>query len=118
MFFRIWFLYLCKVFVLGMVLAAVGMAAGGSGELGRLLKTVGCAIVVPLGIAGAFTAVVVLFRKRLACPLCGRQGDFVLYGKSPGIECAHCGLVYCKRPLLSFRLSVEPPATDDPNDAS
>jgi hypothetical protein len=116
MFFRIWFLYLCKLFVLGMVLAVVGVA-GRAWEFGPVLQTVGCAIFVPLGIAGAFAALIMLFRKRLACPLCRRQGDFVLYGKSPAVECDHCGLVYCKSPLLSFRLSVAPPETDDPNDA-
>jgi hypothetical protein len=57
-----------------------------------------------------------LFRKRLACPLCRRQGEFVLHGKSPGIECAHCGLVYCKSPLLSFRLLAQPLETDNSND--
>jgi hypothetical protein len=51
----------------------------------------------------------------MACPLCRRQGDFVVYGKSPGVECAHCGLVYCKSPLFSFRLSVEPLEADNPN---
>jgi hypothetical protein len=114
MFFRIWFLYLCKLFVLGMVLAAAGILAGGTA--GRALKTIGGAIVVPLGIAGACTGLIMLFKKRLACPLCGRQADFVLAGKSPGVECACCGFVYCKRPLLSFRLSVEPPEPDDPDD--
>jgi len=117
MFFRIWCLYLCKLFGLGMVLAVVGLAAGGTWGFGRCLQTVGCAIVVPLGIAGAFTALIIHFRKRLACPLCRSQGAFVLIGKHPGVECVRCGLVYCKNSLLSFRLSVEPPETDNPNDA-
>jgi len=117
MFFRLWFLYLGKLVVLGMVLAVVGLAGGGTWAFGHLLQTAGCAILIPLGIAGAFTAVIMLFRKRLACPLCGRRGAFVLTGKSPGVECDHCGLVYCKNPLLSFRLSVAPVETDNPTDA-
>jgi hypothetical protein len=80
------------------------------------LRAVGCAIVVPLGIAGGCTGLVMIFKKRLACPLCRRQGAFVVAGKSPGVQCPQCGLVYCQNPLLSFRLSVEPPEPDDPDE--
>jgi hypothetical protein len=115
MLFRIWFLYLCKLFALGIVLALAGLAIGRREGFGFFVQTVGCILVVSLGIAGAFIGVFMLFKKRMACPLCCRQGEFVLYGKRPGVECAHCGLVYCKSPLLSFRLSVEPLETDNQN---
>jgi hypothetical protein len=118
MFFRIWFLYLCKLFPVGLVLVLVGLATGATWEFAPTLKTIGGAIIVPLGIGGALTALLILFRKQLACPLCGQRGDLVVYGTSPGVECVHCGLVYCKSPLLSFRLSVVPPETADPNNAS
>jgi hypothetical protein len=116
MFFRVWFVYLCKLFVAGMALATLGLGVGESWGLGRLLRNVGCAIVVSLGVWGACTGFIMIFKKRLACPLCRRQGVFGVWGKSPGVECPQCGLVYCKSPLLSFHLSVEPPEPDEPDD--
>jgi hypothetical protein len=106
MFFRIWFLYLSKAGVAGFVLAAAGFAMNGSP--GRILQTVGLSIVIPLGIAGALTAFLILFKRTLACPLCGRQGRFETRGNMPAINCRHCGLVLCKSPLTSFAILVKP----------
>jgi hypothetical protein len=113
MFFRVWFLYVSKIAVAGFALAAVGFAT--PGFAGGLLQNIGLSVIIPLGIGGALTAIVLVFKKSLACPLCGRQGKFVTCGKTPAINCGHCGLVYCRNPLTSFALAVEPASSVNDN---
>ena len=111
MFFRIWFLYLSKIGLLGFVLAGVGLFADGRWGIASLLQMIGMWLVIPLGIAGALIALEMLIRPRLACPICGDSGEFVTYDKQPAVDCSQCGLVYCKNALLSCRLCVEPLGT-------
>jgi hypothetical protein len=76
---------------------------------GQALKLAGMVIIVPLGVTGALLAVYLLFFKgRLRCPVCGERGEFVVYGRRPGLECAGCGIVYCKNMLTDFHMTVEP----------
>ena len=111
MFFRIWFLYLSKVFILGIVLVGVGIAFPGPWQ------TIGTWLVIMLGIAGALLAVVMLIKRRLACPICGGASEFVMHGKKPAVECDRCGMVYCKSPSLSFKLGVIPFEDSETDDA-
>jgi hypothetical protein len=90
-FFRLWFIYLSKVAIVGFAFVAIGFAF--SGALPRVLQSIGLAIVVPLGIVGALLAIVLMFRKTLACPACGAQSEFVTDKKLVGVNCIHCGLV-------------------------
>ncbi len=108
MFFRIYFLYLCKVANFGLVLLIISFVLPVHLRLGDLVRTAGLALVIPICIAGALSALVVLAGKRLACPLCGESGEFVVDGKKPALECDRCGLVSCKNIWLSFKLNQEP----------
>jgi hypothetical protein len=113
MLYRIFTLYVSKLFVLGILLTGAGMLAGDHG-IGRVLRSVGMITCVALGAVGAAMGGVVLnWLPRLACPLCGRAGEVVLVGQVPGIDCPACGLVYCKRPLLNFGLTVIPPQSEE-----
>lgn len=106
MLFRIWFLYLCKLALLGLLLTAVSFIL--NGQVGSVLQTVGLAIAVPLGIAGAMVCGYMLVKRRIACPLCAKQSVFVMFGNHPSIECEQCGTVYCKNIWFSFQLCTEP----------
>lgn len=106
MLFRIWFLYLCKLALLGLLLTAASFFLDGA--VGSALQTTGLAIVVPLGIAGALGGGYMLVKKQTACPLCAEQGVLLMYGNHPSIECEQCGMVYCQNIWFSFKLHTEP----------
>jgi hypothetical protein len=113
MFFRLYFLYLSKLWWVGFVLCAVGMVAHAT-DWGEAVKFIGGAIVIPLSILGALLAIPMLFIKRpLRCPVCGTRGGFVLVGRRPAVECSQCGIVSCKNVVTSFQLNIEPWEEDD-----
>jgi hypothetical protein len=108
MFFRIYFLYLAKLWWVGFVLCIVGMLAH-SWDWGEVVKLIGLALILPISILGALLAIPLLFFKwRLRCPVCGTPGEVVFTGRSPGLECVQCGMVSCKNPVTSFHITVEP----------
>ncbi|MEM7560868.1 MAG: hypothetical protein AAF394_17230, partial [Planctomycetota bacterium] len=96
----------CKLALLGLILTAASFFV--NGQVGSVLQAVGLAIAVPLGIAGALVCGYMLVKERTACPLCSQQGDFVMYGNHPSIECEQCGMVYCQNIWFSLKLCTDP----------
>jgi hypothetical protein len=114
-FFRLFVLFGAKLWWVGFALLMAGpVYPKGWGPALRLAGTV---IIVPLGTTGALLAVYLLFFKgRLRCPVCGEPGEVVVYGRHPGLECAGCGIVYCKNMLTDFHVTVEPWPEEDEED--
>lgn len=106
MFFRIWFLYVSKVGHVAVVLAGFGAAF--PRIIPHFVFTIVMWILGPLALISGLIAIVLMFKKTLACPFCRRQGTFFMCGRIPGIDCGHCGLVKCEHPLTSFKLTIEP----------
>lgn len=104
MLFRLWFLLLSKMAILGMALIAVGFET--TFLWSPLVLKAGLWIFGPLAVAGAFLAVsLVLSRGRMTCPMCNRIGKLVTCGaRQPGVKCPECGLVIAKDMLLSWQL--------------
>lgn len=109
MFFQIWVLYATKLWYFGAALCVLCLLTDSPH-----FKWAGLFIVGSLGIAGAFIAFKLLFiENSIRCPQCRRPGEFILYGRHPGIECAHCGIVYCRNTLTDFQVRVEPWPQED-----
>lgn len=108
MFYRVWVLYVPKLFLLGFVLVVTAMVKPDWSFSGTF-QNIGLAIVFPIGIVGVTVALFALsIQNKFACPICNDDGKLVIFGKSPALDCSRCGFVYCKHPSWSFKLSVEP----------
>jgi hypothetical protein len=107
---RIWVLYACKLSVVAVCLAALAVFLDWP-----LTLPVCIALVAGLGLAGALLAIIhMVFRRPIACPICGGDSALVAIDNRLGVECEHCGLVTAA-PLREFRFRVDPPV-DSPTD--
>lgn len=109
MFFRIWVLYLSKLFFVGFVLC-IGANFVGNATLHAWAIKVAWVIMAPIAFAGALAGVwFIVLQKPIACPRCYAPGKFGAITKyDVGVMCRSCGLVHVNG-LLGFRLKVEPP---------
>ena len=109
MFFRIWFLYLCKVALLAFVVAFAAAIFPRVPWL-AFAEHIAVWILGVSGVIGALLTVPLLFfAKKIACPICIHPSEIVICGKNqPGVECPRCGLVYARNLIWSFRLCREP----------
>lgn len=123
MFFRIWFLYLMKLAAIAWVVFFVAFTFGRWPWL-QVVGRVALWIIGILSVSGALLAVpILIWPRRLRCPLCASIGELVLCGKyQPGVECPQCGVVYAKHVVWSFQLCIleeedfEDDADDDEDD--
>jgi len=107
MLFRIWFLVLCKIWVVAFAAFVVTSFLLHEGWAKFVYVVCSWAILL-IGVAGAILGVVMLFIRKMHCPMCGKLGDFVVRtGRQPGVECPRCGLVFAKDLIFSFRLCRE-----------
>lgn len=102
---RIWVLYACKLGSLAFCLAGLALLLRWP-----LILSISSGVIVTLGFAGALFAIIcMVFRRPIACPICGGASTLVVAAdKRIGVECERCGLVTAD-PFGEFRFRVEPP---------
>ena len=109
MLFRIWFLYVCKVGLIGFTLLFLSFAAPDFLPFAATARLVGFAILIPVCLAGAVLGIMLLLNPRLfRCPVCDDNATFFIRQRKPSLQCEKCGVVSCKSVELSFKLETEP----------
>ena len=109
MLFRIWFLYVCKVGLIGFALLLLSFAAPDFLPFAATARLVGFAILIPVCLAGAVLGIMLLLNPRLfCCPVCDDNATFFIRQRKPSLQCEKCGVVSCKSVELSFKLETEP----------
>ena len=109
MLFRIWFLYVCKVGLIGFALLFLSFAAPDFLPFAATARLVGFAMLIPVCVAGAVLGIMLLLNPRLfRCPVCDDNATFFIRQRKPSLQCEKCGVVSCKSVELSFKLETEP----------
>ena len=116
MLFRIYFLYVCKIGLIGIFLTVLGfMLNTRRVEFAGMVQLIGMVITLPICVAGGVIALLLLVKPKLfTCPLCFQPAEFTTIRsralfrskKKPAVHCEECGLVYCKNLAFSFDLKV------------
>ena len=107
MLFRIWFLYVCKLGLIGFALILVGSIANAIPHA-AIIRGIGLGLIVPISVFGAALGGMLAINPRLfRCPSCGERSQFLVHQRKPSVECTKCGLISCKRFEFSFQLEHE-----------
>jgi hypothetical protein len=115
MFFRVFFVYYCKLILLGCIFIAlinitslpiVPAPYRWLVERITTLFVLGSAM-----LSGLLTIWLLFIKPTLACPICSKQSPFVIFENRPALRCQTCGFVYTR--LSSFRIHIVPCDNDD-----
>ena len=108
MFFRVWFLFVCKLGYFAL-LAWIATFVFQHQSWAEYIHVYSAMIFIPLCIIGAVVGIWMGFNSfRMNCPLCGKKSQFLFTAsRQPGVHCKDCGVVSARNWLWSFKIVRE-----------